>query len=256
MVCLAVGLAEMKDIDCTFFDEVPTGTIKELFVYSSADQLPHNRLCVNPRRLSNDRYGDRRYVVGFDNEERLQSLVNIFQTAVVEKARFTQYNIWFSAELNKSVANTHKVEWANLKALADIVGIDNLSAPWRQNETTDIVFRLQNSKKSVCISLKTASAATANCFYFLLHKAPNVQFCNVVLAFYKNSDNERTHVSVIPAQRAYAQKLANTSGDKKNYSFNWSHTHSVNADVWNNRLCMNDSDIMLKLTQAIDTAIM
>jgi hypothetical protein len=58
-----------------------------------------------------------------------------------------------------------------------------IMAPWRQNETTDII--LVHTEKTINVSLKTASIANQNpdSRYFNKGKHPNHEYCNLVFAF-------------------------------------------------------------------------
>jgi hypothetical protein len=115
----------------------------------------------------------------------------------------------------------HYQETLNLQTLAHMVGIGQLRAPIRQNETTDVIMLVDDQE--VNVSVKTATPHHRG-YTFGVGGHPNDHLCHIVLAFYKNADGIRTHVSVLCPRRVYAC----------NKYFTWSPTH--NKDVLKGRV--------------------
>ncbi|KAG5187343.1 hypothetical protein JKP88DRAFT_243857 [Tribonema minus] len=207
------------------FDAVPEVVVEQIFLYRSAADLPCPSLKPCPRKDKNDKYGDNRYVVGFDDDARLCRMRVMFINFVQERAVWESEQLWFAMgpkTPNTCVALTHASEVLNIKALAALVGFQSLRAPERQNETVDIVWRLNN--EDIRISVKTASI-TKKVFQIKLKKHPHHEHCDLVFAFYKDASGNRTHVSVISAARVYAARNVKV----KHESFNWSKTN--NEDI-------------------------
>jgi hypothetical protein len=248
MIIVAVGLSPMKQKPCYVFDYVQDTAIVEVLVYADASDIPTSILKPYPRKKTNDMYGDARYVTGFDSTERLEILKENFMNAVLTRAAYTTHDIWFGAQLNRHIAVNHRQEVLNLKILSDVLGIENFRAPLRQNECTDIILTAKD--KEINISLKTATKHSKRGYQIALKKAPNAKFCDIVLMFYRDGrDDIRTHVSVVPASRVYAELLVAGYVKLHHPSFGWSPT--LNSDILQNRLCLTDPDIHHHLLQAI-----
>jgi hypothetical protein len=218
MIILAVGIDLATDCIAETVDHVPDVTVKELFVYNCASEFDFFYLGPVSRKLANDKYGDSRFVVGFDSEERFANMQQNFYQYVRDNANWTQEQTWFDTELNVDIEKyTHYQELLNLQTLASIVGIEKLRAPLRQNETTDIVMLVDDQE--INISVKTATINEKG-YAFKLGEHPNDHLCHIVMAFYKSTDGTRTHVSVLCPRRVYACG---------NGSFTWSPTH--NEDI-------------------------
>jgi hypothetical protein len=216
-------------------------------MYKTASALPYNTLHLHSRTRKDDAYGDARYVLGFDDSSRLEIMKTNFYKAVIEKAKYTTEDIWFGHELNKSLNNiNHKEEVLNLKALAEIVGLKNLEAPLRQNECTDIILFVDDTTR-INVSLKSDTKNGSKGYQVKLHKAPNFRFCDIMMVFYRDNCGARTHVSVVPAKRAYAELFAET--DTKHPAFRWSPT--LNTDILAERLYLNDPNIKSQLLSKI-----
>lgn len=249
MLLLAVRLRSFLQQKCKVLDEVQTVEVAEIFVYASAADMPGKSLQPYPRNKIDDKYGDHRYVFGFDNPERLEVIRSKFKHMITNQAQYTEQEIWFGTSLNTTVSLNHTEEISNIKILADIVGFQNLRAPWRQMECTDLI--LINSDKTVGLSLKTAIEERTNNFWVPLKTAPNWVFCNYMVIFYRGLGGVRTHVSVIPASRAYAA-LNKTRDFKSKPTLFWSNVHKDNKDILTNRFCLTDIDIRDKImTQLI-----
>jgi hypothetical protein len=212
LVILGVGVAPgcVPPDSSALFDAVVD---VELFVFNRASDMPNKNLTPSPRRQQTDLYGDNRYVVDFDTPERLDIMCSYFEQCIDNNSKWTKADAWFGPQLNPNVSREHKEEVLNCKALGDLLGHERLRAPNAQGETVDVVLELDD--REMCISLKTASISRSG-FRFKLKKAVNSHFCDVVLAFHiDKKTQERTHVSVIAAKRAYVKTAK---------SFNWSLT--------------------------------
>jgi hypothetical protein len=242
MVILAVAVAPgcMPPDATAVFDAVADVEVKELLLYNRASDMPATTLRPCPRKHSADQYGDDRYVVGFDDIERLEIMRTNFVQCIEANAKWTKADAWFGPELNPSLRNLHIEELRNCKTLGDLLGHERLRAPHAQGETVDVMLLLDN--REVKISLKTATLHGKG-FQFKLHKAPNCHFCDVVLAFcYDKVTQERTHVSVIPSQRVYV---------KDKMCFSWSSVHKQNKDVWQNKIDLREPHAVKKLLIAL-----
>lgn len=220
-VILAVGLAP----GCTrpsssVFENVSDVEVKELFLYNRAGAMLNKTLEPYPRRKMDDKYGDTRYVFGFDSEQRLNNMRENFKAYVNKNSKWTKSDAWFGLELNPGIEKLqHYGEVLNNKALANLIGIENLRAPMAQNECVDVIAIID--KQEIRISLKTCSVAS-NCFFFHKRAAPNSHFCDVVLAFYHDkTTKERTHVSVLSSKDVYCKGTKN---------FCWSPSSDVYKD--------------------------
>ena len=250
MIIIAAGVKPIRPISCTYFDELHMAQVQELLVFKSAKNLPHQNLLTTPRKAKNDKYGDNRYEVGFDTDQRLSNLRDNFKQMIMEQAKFPLEDIWFDDDMNTNVAATQATEVRNLKCLANILMFENLRAPIRQNECTDIVVK--NDGTEIRISLKTASTNGTNGYRLGLKKAPNVHFCDYMMIFYQ-TDTTVTHISVVPAKRAYKKLLTSADdGDRhKQHFFFWSPVHKTNKDVWHDRLNVRDPKIRNQLLSKI-----
>eukprot|EP00953_Heterococcus_sp_UTEX-ZZ885_P010532 6156-Heterococcus_DN1.PRE.9 len=242
MIILAVGIDLATDCVAETVDHVPDVTVKDLFLYNSASDIPGASLQPYPRRIANDKYGDSRYVVGFDSDERFTRMQQAFHQYVRDNAKWTQDQTWFSKELNFDIEKyTHYQETLNLQTLARIVGIDKLRAPLRQNETTDIVMLIHGQE--VNISVKSATIHEKG-YMFKLSEHPNVHLCQVVMAFYRSTDGKRTHVSIMCPRRVYyVDKTA----------FYWSHTN--NKDVLKERICLQSERAIEHISKEIKAVL-
>lgn len=216
-------------------EHVPAVTVKEVFLYKDAADIPGNRLQPHPRRTRDDKYGDSRYVVGFDDPSRLQVMRDVLQTYVANgKARSLQ-DYWFTyghGTANPSVGNEHVSEMLNCKAFSLIVGFETLSAPLRQNETCDVIWNV-SCTEAILISLKTASVNGGSSGYMINLKKGKSSGCHVVLAFYVDRQTqERTHVSILCPVRVYARP--------KSSQFIWSKRNNI--DVSEQRIDLRNPD--------------
>ena len=119
-----------------------------------------------------------------------------------------------------------------MKELANIVGLQNLRAPWYQNECVDIILLVNGEE--IRISLKTASENNNSGYQFGLKAHPNSKYCDYVFAFYWSAPCEEnrvlTHISVIDGSCVYVPHRV---------SFCWSKTN--NKDVLEN--CIDVSSV-------------
>ncbi|KAG5186500.1 hypothetical protein JKP88DRAFT_241108 [Tribonema minus] len=227
------ALKEMKT-----FDAVPEVVVGQIFLYKSAADLPCASLQPYPRLDKNDKYGDNRYVVGFDDDGRLCRMRETFLSLVQERAIWGSEQLWFAmgpGTPNTCVSTEHASEVLNIKALAELVGFQSLQAPERQNETVDVVWSLND--EDIRISVKTASIDKKG-FMFGLGKHPHHEYCDLVLGFYKDGSGNRTGVSVISAARVYAEREVKV--ERK--TFNWSKTN--NKDVLCDTVDLSKADAM------------
>lgn len=222
------------------FGAIPEAEVTELFLYASASDMHCGSLQPYPRREQDDLYGDNRYVLGFDDPQRLvrmeAKLWHLVQT--MSKVTYEDACCAFGpGSLNVALSKNHKEEVLNLRALAQIVGMDSLEAPALQNLTTDIIWKLD---VKINISLKTVSFYNdGHGYYFTLSTAPYAEHCHVVMAFYREG-TIRTHVSVICASRAYVP-------DRE--CFCWSATN--NTDVLDDRIDLRQPDALEKVHEAV-----
>lgn len=231
----------------TVFGAIPGAEVTELFLYRSASDIPGPSLRPCPRRKRDDKYGDHRFVMGFDEPQRLETMQTEMVHLVHTMPKVTYEDACCSfgpGTLNVRLSETHKEEVLNMKALAHIVGMESLRAPALQNFTTDIIWQIEGV--GINISLKSAvvnNGGRCGGYYFFLGAAPYAEHCRVAMAFYREG-TVRTHVSVICARRVYVADRAN---------FCWSPTHTRNADVWEDRIDLRHPDALEKLTMAVSS---
>jgi hypothetical protein len=244
MVILALGLdpgCKRPDGAATVFDTVADAVIQDIFVYQNASLLPGKVLNPYPRQQSKrDVFGLNRYTAGVNTVSDLQNIMDSFLQCVEAAPKFTKNDAWFCPVLNHKVSKKHRTEIDNMCMLATVFGgVQHLRAPLAQNETVDVVLQLKNDS-SYRISLKTASLVKKG-FHFMKSKAPNSHFCDAVIVFYiDRKTQERTHVSVIDAQKVYRGKSK---------CFCWSVTNNYN--VFKNRINLKDVDAAQQIKQAL-----
>lgn len=230
------------------FGAIPEVEVTELFLYGSASDMHCASLQPYPRRERDDAYGDNRFVSSFDNPERLEIMQdNLLHLAhTMPKTTYKDACCSFGpGTLNVKLNEKHKDEVLNMKALAEVTGIESLEAHALQNMTTDIMWKLEDVV--VNISLKTARLnheGRYGGYDFSLGVAPYAEHCHVVMAFYKEG-TVRTHISVICARRVYVT-------DKK--TFCWSPTN--NTHVLNDRIDLRQPDALEKLTNVVMLTMM
>jgi hypothetical protein len=221
------------------FDDVPDVPVAEILLYKDATHFPSKNLTPYPRRFTDDIYGDDRFVFDFDPSERLQIMRANFRYIIESGKKWTLEQLWFDngpGTASPLISSDHITEIKNCRALAKIVGFSNLRAPLFQNETTDVIWRLNG--RDIRISLKTAGIHNIG-FMFLLKSHPKSDWCDWVLAFYRK-DNEVTHISVICARRVY-------DGDVK--TFCWSRNN--NKDVLETRIDVTSPDALEMLVDRV-----
>jgi hypothetical protein len=193
-------------------------TIKDLFVFSDASKIPGTGLTPFPRRPGKkDAYGVNRWSAGIDNSTEFSSILNLLAEKIDSARNWTLEQVWFGKELNSAVTKYHWTELNNIKALAKVLGFENLIAPLSQGETVDIIVMIDGVQ--VKTSMKTASRGSKHGFVFELGAAQNSGFCDVVMMFYVNSQGIRTHVSVLCAREVY-----DVERKCKRDTFGWSPT--------------------------------
>jgi hypothetical protein len=223
------------------FDNVPDVPITELLLYKNATHFPNNTLAPCPRRAANDIYSDHRFVIAFDSSERLQIMRANFRYIIKSAKKWTLEQLWFESGPNTAnpfINHKHGMEMENCSVLAELVGFSNVRAPLFQNETTDVIWRLNGT--DIKISLKTAGV-NKNGFQFPLKNHPKSGWCNYVFAFYR-TDNKVTHISVICARRVY---------DSDAKYFCWSSKHKDNKDVFDDRIDVNSPNALEMLIDQV-----
>jgi hypothetical protein len=139
------------------------------------------------------------------------------------------------------------MEVENTRALAKVVGFENLIAPFAQMETVDIIVMMDGVQ--VKTSLETACKDGKKAFRFGLKAAPNWAFCDVVMVFYVNSEGIRTHVSVLCAREVYDVER------KSNHdNYGWSPTNRPH--VLKTRISLNNAaEAAMLIKRAVYTII-
>lgn len=231
------------------FGAIPGVKVTELFLYGSASDIQGtSSLSPYPRRQQDDKYGDHRFVVGFDVEQRLGRMQSKVQHLVHTIPKVTYEDACCSfgpGTLNVKLNEKRLQEVLNIKALAEVVGIESLRAPALQNFTTDIIWDLGDM--SINISLKTATVnndGSYGGYCFELKAAPYAEHCHVVMAFYKEG-TQRTHVSVICARRVY---------DTNQTCLCWSKSN--NSDILDDRIDLRQPDALEQLEVAVAGVLM
>jgi hypothetical protein len=181
----------------------------------------------------------------FDSDARLHRMRQNFKQIQAQKATWTREQLWYGVGAgtpNPSLSLKHAQEIRNCQGLAAVVGLETLYAPKIQGQIVDVVW--QSESADVRISLKSATpVAGRDCFHFIVNKHTNANYCDVVMAFFRNSEGQRTHVSVIRASRVYKEGAKN---------FYWSPTK--NKDVLENRIDLRRADARQMLLEAVASA--
>jgi len=222
----------------TAFDFVPDVPIAEVFFYKNASEIPNRRLEPYRRRSPDDdaKYGDSRYVIGVDTQDRLNILRKNLKEALSELSIYSKEQFWFHygpGTPNPKPNTKHVREIWNIEQLSLIVGIENLRAPKFQNECTDIIAIVEG--KEVTVSLKTAYQhleCLSETYDFALGAHPRSDECELVIVFYYKK-NVVTHISVLCARRVY---------DNGMKSFGWSQTN--NTDVLKDWISVESSNVL------------
>jgi hypothetical protein len=233
----AAALEQQKE-----FNVIPDVAVKEIYLYETASDIHGTVLYPHPRRARDDDYGDNRFVFGFDDMERLKHM----RVQLLQMVKTSPKQSWEAlcctfgpGTSNPRTPWNHQEEMLNVQALGQIVGFDSLEAPALQNQTTDIIWNLD--KKQIKISIKTASHSDGG-YTFQLCKAPSVEFCDIVMAFYRDGERRRTHVSVFRAQNVY---VANK------HAFRWSPT--LKPHILENRIDIQQDGAREKLEHAVNS---
>jgi hypothetical protein len=243
MPILALGVqpGSTRPLSTEGFNVAFVTTLTDIFVFRNASEMPGKTLQPVPRKVGSghsDAFGNNRFSSAVNTEEDLYAILQLALKYFTEEAKFTREQAWFGCELNTRVIKNHWQEVKNCEALAQLVGFDNLSAPFAQGEAVDTIWTFHNVQAR--ISLKTASR-DKHAFGFNTRKAPNSAFCNVVLAFFDDKDSaERTHVSVICGRRVY---------DHGHSKFSWSPTN--NQDVLAGKIDLRTPDALHKLKSSV-----
>ncbi|KAG5181741.1 hypothetical protein JKP88DRAFT_246108 [Tribonema minus] len=237
----------------TTFGRLPDVQVTDIFLFSNATQMPNITLQPYPRTAKNkgkDAYGDHRYTVGVDSLDRLEQMRREFFRLVREGSRYTKEDIWLCNgpnTLSPVICFNHTEEILNCRTLACIVGLNDLRASVRQNETVDVVWTAVERGR---FSLKSATedhGGGRNQWNFNKCAAPFSELCDYVLVFYRDKECNRTHVSVIPAVRVYDTRASDGTFVYK--KFVWSGTN--NADVLRWRIDLRQPDALSLLRAAV-----
>lgn len=197
------------------FNTVSQVNLRDIFVYGNASEMPGKRLAPYPRiHGKTDAYGLNRYSAGINTDDELNAIIKLAVYHIDNAVKCTRQDAWFRSSINNRLAKLHILEVDNSQSLAQVVKFENMTAPLAQNETVDVILSIGG--KSVNVSLKTASLHGKEGYRFVISKAPNAKFCDVVLVFYVNRKTSvRTHVSVLDSKKIY-------TGDKLKM-FCWSN---------------------------------
>lgn len=257
------------------FDHVDSVSIKEIMIFPDASFIPGSVLVPRNKRSDvNDSLDSYRWSseVDGDNQKTLASLLHHFEHGIDLAKRESQYNFFYTYGIgtpNPSIKNGHGelsircivaifwiltsfcfvyfAEIINGGILANILGINKLSAPFQQGQITDIILNLDGSK--INISLKTAKTnISKECFIVNLGRdvtRPTARHCNIVMAFYQGAQDERTHVSILCARRVY---------NTKSKYFCWCGSSDVrgrNKDVFRDRIDLSADDVKKQIVDSI-----
>jgi len=207
LICLVVDLSDNANMDCNEFDELPGVNILEAYIMKSSDIKSSFQPYVYDHRAGSKRgrrknaYEAFRYVVGRDGPDKLDKLMRSLESNIHEiwkKCQWTRDDCFFTfgaGSPNTKVAANQETELRGMKAVSDALKPFEARSPLRHAETVDIIFWNPNPESghsissSVRISLKTATynAAYKNTgdysgFQFMLSKAPNAHYCDIVVA--------------------------------------------------------------------------
>jgi len=229
LLCIIID-SDTED-NCTDFDKLPLVQIKEMYIMDSSDVQRCLHPTVYDHALESKRgrrpnsYEKFRYVVGRDNLQRLEQLTRSLEDNIKKigiKKQWTRDMCFFKTGTgtpNTGVSITQETELRGLNAVNDALKPFKARAPWRQNETVDIMF--YDDTRSVRVSLKTASfnnykkeTKEYSGFTFDLMKAPKSHHCDIVIALQFDVETRRQVVAAIvfSAEDVYKHVKKNVRG--------------------------------------------
>jgi hypothetical protein len=211
LICLIVSAVED---DCKQFDDLQDVDIMELYIMKSSaikagfgpvvyDHTPGSK------RGRKNAYENFRYVFGRDGPDKFDALMGSFESNIKEiytKRGWTREHCFFTfgaGSPNTTIGPSKQIELLGMKAVHDALIPFQPRAPLRQGETVDIMFtQSEDTNCLVRVSLKTAEYHHLNQqtkaysgFQFKLMKAPNSDYCDIVIAVQFNVQNRRQAVS-------------------------------------------------------------
>jgi hypothetical protein len=227
MPIVAVALGDVITSVPITFDSIDDREIQELFIFSSATEFPGKTLRPQAWGLHSrpDNYGDHRWVKTRDGAAKFGAMIQRFINMIRNAHKYSIDGIYFTqgpGTPNVSIAPEKKKEMEQIPALAVSLmpfGF-TIAAPWRQNETVDIIIRRGDDWQRT-VSLKSASDNNkGNSLRFKKSKHPRHEHCDLVIVFLYDQVESNSHeVHVFSAHDVYVKNKID--------SFNW-----TNRDVY------------------------
>jgi hypothetical protein len=220
MPIIAIALGDIVTSIPIVFDSIDDREIQELFIFSSATEFPGKILqpCAWGPHSRPDNYGDHRWVRNRDNAAKLGAMVQRFINIIENAHKYSLNDIYFAqgpGTPNVNINPEKKNEMEQIPALAVSLMPSGftIAAPWRQNETVDIILRRGGWQHTV--SLKSASDNNGN-LTFDKKKHPRHEHCDLVVVFlYDKVESNSYEVHVFSAHDVYVKN--------KRGSFNWTN---------------------------------
>jgi hypothetical protein len=218
MPIVAIALGDVITSVPIVFDSIDERDIQELFIFSSATEFPGKVLSPYAWGLHSrpDNYGDHRWVKNRDNDAKLGGMVQRFINMIRNAHKYSLNDIYFARGVgtpNVNISPEKKKEMEQIPALAVSLMPSGftIAAPWRQNETVDIIIRRGDWQRTV--SLKSATDNKGN-LQFDKSNHPRHDHCDLVIVFLYDKVGLNSHeVHVFSAHDVYVKNKRDT--------FNW-----------------------------------
>jgi len=240
---------KVRDEALKDFNGLPTAEIVEVFLFPNATQIEgqglHPSIRNSTKPANNDRFRHTSGYKDFYQEMDWITIKTSFLKMIDEAPKFPLSHFRYNGT---HASEKHMIEVRNIQLLGESIGEDCIHAYDRQNETIDIIVKINNV--NINSSLKTATPES-NGYKFELGAAPYWWHCDIMMIFYLCKERiKRTHVSILHSRNIY---------NRKANQFYWSST--LNKDILKDRINLSDVDAaeqikfqMLKLKETVDNS--
>jgi hypothetical protein len=217
MPIIAIALGDVITPAANIFDSVNVREIQEIFFFSNTTEFPGKVLmpCAWGQHSKPDSYGNHRWVKGRDDNSKLAAMVQQFIHTVQNARKYSYNDICFTCgpgTPNVNINPNKKKEMEQIFTLAaSLMPLGfNIEAPWRQNETVDIILRRGGLQRTV--SLKSASNANdGSNLTFDKGVHPRYEHCDLVVVFLYDQVEANSHeVHVFSGHHVYVEKDTKT----------------------------------------------
>jgi hypothetical protein len=215
MPIVAIALGDVVNPIPIIFDSIDERNIQELFIFSSATEFPGKILQPYTwgQHSKPDNYGNNRWVKARDDATKLAAMVQRFIDIIRNAHKYSLTEIYFAqgpGTPNVNVALKKKKEMEQISSLTHSLMPSGftIDAPWRQNETVDIIIRRGGDWQRT-ISLKSASTSNNDNLMIKKGKHPRCEHCDLVIVFlYDKVESNSYEVHVLLAHDVYVENKA------------------------------------------------